>query len=155
MPTDRSAQNHRAEVEELLADYRHSRDRLEETHRELAAVTAEARNSDGTVRVVVGHRGTLREVVLADEVYRELRPAELAAAIVRLTGQAAATAAARAAEILADVLPAGTDPELLLGEVAAPEPEPEPDGRSRPADDITDEDLSQASWLQSGPAKRT
>jgi hypothetical protein len=155
VPTDRSAQDHRAEVEELLADYRHSRDRLEQTHRELAAVTAEATNPDGTVRVVVGHRGVLREVVLADDVYRRLRPAELAATIVRLTGQAAATAAARAAEVLAAVLPSGTDPELLLGEVAAPEPEAEPDQRSRSAYDTSEEDLSQSSWLRSGSVKRT
>lgn len=154
MPTDGTARDHRAEVDELLADYRNSKERLEETHRALTAVSAEARASDGAVRVVVGHQGTLREVVLADDVYRRLRPAELAATIVRLSGQAAATAAARSAEILADVLPPGSDPETLLGEVPKPEPEPRT-ARRTSDDDADDEDYSQTSWLQSGPAKRT
>ncbi|MFC7341448.1 YbaB/EbfC family nucleoid-associated protein [Saccharopolyspora griseoalba] len=153
MPTDRTAQNHRAEVDELLAEYRSSRERLAETHRALEAVTAEARSSDGAVRVVVGHQGVLREVVLAEDVYRRLRPAELAATVVRLTGQAAASAAERAAEILADVLPPGADPETFLGET--PKPGPQPRAAARPAeDDLEDEDFSQTSWLSSGPAER-
>lgn len=154
MPIDRSAQDHQAEVDELLADYRRSQERLDETHRELGAVTAEASSSDSSVRVVVGHQGVLRDVVLSDDVYRRLRPAELAATIVRLTGQAAVAAAERTAAILAAALPAGADPDLLLGPV--PQPEPAPVRRqSRPDDNLEDEDFSQTSWLQSSPTKRT
>lgn len=147
MPTD-----HRAQVDELVAEYRRSRERLAGTRRDLAAVTATASSDDGRVRVVVGPRGALTELALADDVDRRMRPAELAATIVRLSREAARAAAERSATVLAEVLPAGTDPELLLG----PPPEPVPRNETRPADDeVEDEDFSDASWLQQGPTGRT
>lgn len=135
-----------------MADYRRSRERLSDTRRDLAAVSATARSDDGRVQVVVGPQGVLRELVLADDVDRRMRPAELAATIVRLSNEAARAAAERAATVLAEALPAGTDPELLLG---AP-PEPVSRNDSRPVDDnVEDEDFSDASWLQQGPTGRT
>lgn len=135
-----------------MADYRRTRERLSDTRRDLAAVTATASSDDGRVRVVVGPRGALRELVLADDVDRRMRPAELAATIVRLSNEAARAAAERAATVLAEVLPAGTDPELLLG----PPPEPVSRNDSRRVDDnVEEEDFSDASWLQQGPTGRT
>ncbi|MEB3368131.1 YbaB/EbfC family nucleoid-associated protein [Saccharopolyspora mangrovi] len=145
MPTD-----HRTQVDELVAEYRRNRERLAGTRRDLAAVTATASSDDGRVRVVVGPRGELTDLVLADDV--RMRPAELAATIVRLSVEAARAAAERSADVLAEVLPAGTDPELLLG----PPPEAVPRNETRPADDeVEDEDFSDASWLQQGPTGRT
>lgn len=147
MPTD-----HRSQVEELMADYRRSRERLADTRRDLAAVTATASSEDGRVRVVVGPQGALRELEIADDATQRMRPAQLAATIVRLSTEAARAAAERAASVLSDVLPAGTDPELLLG------PPPEPVSRNdsrRIDDDADDEDFSDASWLQQGPTGRT
>ncbi|WP_406688784.1 YbaB/EbfC family nucleoid-associated protein [Saccharopolyspora sp. ID03-671] len=147
MPTD-----HRARAEELLADYRRSRENLDDTRRDLAAVTATAASDDGRVRVVVGPQGALRELVLADDVAQRMRPAELAATVVRLSAEAARTAAQRTAAVLADVLPAGTDPELLLG----PPPEPLPRNETPRRSDVSsgdacdDEDFSDTSWLQRG-----
>ncbi|RRO12766.1 YbaB/EbfC family DNA-binding protein [Saccharopolyspora rhizosphaerae] len=145
------ATDHRSQVEELVADHRRSRERLSGTRRELSAITGTASSDDGRVRVVVGPQGALRELVLADDVERRMRPAELAATIVRLSSEAARTAAERTAAVLADVLPAGTDPANLVG----PLPEPLPRDEPRLVDDAVDEDLSDVDWLQQGPAGRT
>ncbi|MCI2424135.1 YbaB/EbfC family nucleoid-associated protein [Saccharopolyspora sp. K220] len=154
--------DHRAQVDELMADYRRSRERLAETHRDLSTIAETARTTDGSVQVVVGPQGVLREVVLADDVYERQRPAQLAATIVRLTEVAAHAAARRAADVLADVLPAGTDPELLLGRHADGASDSVPRNESRRIDDnvgdsVDDDvdDFSDGSWLRQGPAERT
>ncbi|OZM75321.1 hypothetical protein CFN78_02515 [Amycolatopsis antarctica] len=106
--------DHRAQVDELLADYRRSRDQLAEVHRELGAISASVANADGTVTATVGARGTLTGLTITDEAYQRFRPAELAAEIVRIAGAATVKALAGAGEVLAPALPAGTDPQALL-----------------------------------------
>ncbi|MDA3631167.1 YbaB/EbfC family nucleoid-associated protein [Saccharopolyspora sp. WRP15-2] len=152
MPSD-----HQAQVAELMADYQRSRERLAETHRELAAIAETASSGDGRVQVAVGARGELREVLLANDVCDKLRPAQLAATIAELSAKAAQAAARRAADVLAAVLPADTDPELLLGGHADGESESVLRNESRPIDDdvAEEEDFSEASWLQHSPTKRT
>jgi YbaB/EbfC DNA-binding family protein len=121
---------HRAQVDELLADYRRSREHLASVHRELASVTASASDPDGLLTATVGPRGTLSGLVISDGAYRRYRPAELAEQIVRATGAATVRALAAAGEVLAPALPSGTDPQaLLLGigdlepaEIAPPKP---------------------------------
>ncbi|MGP4015616.1 YbaB/EbfC family nucleoid-associated protein [Saccharopolyspora sp. 5N708] len=155
--------DHRAQVEDLLADYRRSRERLADTHRDLSEIAEVARTGDGSVQVVVGPQGVLREVVLADDVYERHRPAQLAATIVRLTEAAAQIASRRAADVLAEVLPAGTDPELLLGghtdgasdSVLRKESRRIDDNVEGSADDDVDDDFSDGSRFRQGPAKRT
>ncbi|GAA0526621.1 hypothetical protein GCM10011581_12970 [Saccharopolyspora subtropica] len=153
MPTD-----HRAQVEELMADYRRSRERLAETRRDLSSIAESASSRDGSVRVVVGPQGVLRDVVLADNVYDRHHPDRLAEIIVELAEQAAQAAARRAADVLAEVLPTGTDPELLLGGRADGESVPvlrnEPRGMDDNVGDSAD-DFCDGSWLQQSPAKRT
>lgn len=105
---------YRAQVDELLADYHRSRERLTTVHRELAAVSASASSDDGLVTATVGGRGVLTELVIAQEAYERYRPAELAAQIVRVTGEATITAFARTGEVLAPAVPAGTDPQALV-----------------------------------------
>ncbi|CAM05665.1 YbaB/EbfC DNA-binding family protein [Saccharopolyspora erythraea NRRL 2338] len=119
MPTD-----HRAEVAELLADYRRSRERLEATRQELAALTETARSEDGSVEVTVGPQGVLRDLHLSDDVHERYHPARLSALIVRLTTEAAGEVVRRAADALAPIVPEGTDPAVLLGphQPAADEP---------------------------------
>ena len=138
--------DHRAQVDELLADYRRSRDQLASVQRDLARVSGSATSPDGSVTAVVDARGTLTDLELTDGAYR-LRPAQLAQLIVRTTGEAAARAAEGAYRTLSPVLPAGTDPEALLRGTADLRPEeirPEP-VRRRPVDD--DEDFEQRDWL--------
>lgn len=152
MPSD-----HRAEVEDLLADYRRSRERLAATREELSAIT-ETASAEG-VRVTVGPQGALRDLVLADDAYQRHRPDQLAALIVRLTSDAARSAARRAADVLAEVLPEDADPALLLGGHTDSESEAVRRNGSRGVDDnvndSAEEDFSDASWLQQGPAERT
>jgi DNA-binding protein YbaB len=105
---------HQSQVDELLADYRRSRERLADVHRELASATASATDPDGLITATVGPRGTLTGLVIDESAYRRYRPAELAEQIVRATASATVRAFGQAAEVLAPALPAGTDPQALL-----------------------------------------
>ncbi|WP_116051155.1 YbaB/EbfC family nucleoid-associated protein [Amycolatopsis palatopharyngis] len=115
---------HSARVEQLLAEYRDSREQLATVHRELSAVRASARAADGLVTATTGPRGTLTGLVIDEEAYRRYRPRELAEQIVRATAAAAERSLAAAAEVLAPALGEGTDPQALLlgtGDLAAEE----------------------------------
>lgn len=108
------AVDHRARVEELLAGYRRSREQLGSVHRALATVSESVTSDDGLVAVTVSGNGTLTGLAIHEAAYRLLRPADLAALIVRTTAAAAARATRTATKILEPVLPPGTDPEALL-----------------------------------------
>lgn len=141
--------DHRAQVEELLAGYRRSREQLGSVQRTLAALRESATSEDGLVTVTVGPEGRVRELVIVDSAYRKLRPHELAATIVALGEKAAAKVARAAGEVLAPVLPPGTDPAALLrgtADLTAAELKPE-----APDADETFEDLS---WMRAGGGKR-
>lgn len=139
--------DHRAQVDELLADYRRSRDQLASVQRDLAKVTASATSPDGTVTATVGARGTLTDLELTDAAYR-MRPAQLAQVIVRTTQDAAARAAERTYRAMAPVLPAGTDPEALVRGTADLRPDEivPPAPKRRPVVE-DDEDFEQRDWL--------
>lgn len=141
---------HRARVDELLAEYRRSRDHLATVHQQLTAITASASSADGSVTATVGPRGTLTGLSITDEAYRTYRPDELAVQIMRAAAAASASALADASEVIAPALPSGSDPEALLlgtgdlapGELRA-EPPPQPSG-----DDGEDgEDFDSRNWF--------
>ncbi|MGH3760918.1 YbaB/EbfC family nucleoid-associated protein [Actinophytocola sp.] len=141
--------DHRAQVEELLAGYRRSREQLGAVHRKLTTLQQSATSEDGLVTVTVGAHGRLTELVIVDSAYRKLRPHELAAAIVKLTETAAAKVSRAAGETIAPLLPADTDPDALLrgtADLSPAELKPEP-----PDADETFEDLS---WMRAGGGKR-
>jgi DNA-binding protein YbaB len=139
--------DHRAQVEDLLAGYRRSREQLGAVQRSLATVRETVTSDDGQVAVTVSASGTLVDLAIHDDAYRVLRPAELAALIVRTTAEATARATRQAGEVLAPVLPADTDPDALLrgtadlsAEELTPRPEPEP----------PDETFENETYMQSG-----
>ncbi|WP_091674026.1 YbaB/EbfC family nucleoid-associated protein [Amycolatopsis marina] len=105
---------HSARVQQLLADYRDSREQLATAHRELSAVRASATAAGGLVTATTGPKGTLTGLVIADEAYQRYRPAELAEQIVRATAEATVRSLAAAAEVLAPALGEGADPQALL-----------------------------------------
>lgn len=105
---------HHAQVEELLADYRRSKERIASVQRELASVSASASDSDKLVTATVGPRGTLTALEISEEAYRRYRPRELAEQIVRATTAATVRALTAAGEVLAPALPSGADPQALL-----------------------------------------
>lgn len=105
--------DHRAQVDELLADYRRSREQLASVHHRLASVSESATSADGLVTVTVGPGGVLTGLVISAAAYRH-PPAELAALIVATTAVAASQAAKVAGELVAPVLPADSDPAALL-----------------------------------------
>ncbi|WP_317494605.1 YbaB/EbfC family nucleoid-associated protein [Haloechinothrix sp. LS1_15] len=106
--------DHRARVDELLTEYHRSREQLAATHRELATIREATSVAGGLVTATVGPLGTLEELRIAPEAYARLTATELSSQIVRATTEAAARARSRAADVLAGVLPTGTDPHALL-----------------------------------------
>ena len=145
--------DHQAEVDQLMADYRRSREQLANVQRGLASVRESATSHDQLVTATVGARGTLIDLVIDDSAYRRLRPSELAETIVRTTEVAAAAAAAKMHDHLAVVLPKGADPEALLngrGDLTDEEIGIEqPTGRhTRPSRE--DDSFEHRTWLYEG-----
>ncbi|MFD4642106.1 YbaB/EbfC family nucleoid-associated protein [Lentzea sp. NPDC058436] len=110
--------DHRAQVAELLADYRRSREQLVSVQRELAAVSGQASSPDGVVTATVGSGGKLTGLELSELAYRRHRPEQLAELIVRTVAAAAAGAAEETYQALSAVLPTATDPEALVAGTA-------------------------------------
>ncbi|WP_024877803.1 YbaB/EbfC family nucleoid-associated protein [Saccharomonospora piscinae] len=146
---------HRAQVEELLADYRRSRERLAATQQELGAVSGSASSADGLVTATVGARGVLTDLVIDDDAYARYRPAELAAHVVRAAREAAAEASGAAGAVLAEALGPGTDPQTVLrgsadlapGELAARQA---PDDADDPEEIFEDQNwLDDTEWSTS------
>lgn len=139
--------DHRAQVEDLLAGYRRSREQLGEVQRSLATVRETVTSDDGLVAVTVSASGTLVGLAIHDDAYRVLRPADLAGLIVGTTAEATARATRQAGEVLAPVLPTDTDPDALLrgtADLSAAELTPAPEPES-PDDSFEDQ-----TWMQSG-----
>lgn len=139
--------DHRAQVEDLLAGYRRSREQLGAVQRSLATVRETVTSDDGQVAVTVSASGTLVELSINDDAYRVLRPADLAALIVRTTAEATARVTRQASDVLAPVLPADTDPAALLrgsADLSAAEMTPVP------APETPDDTFEDKSWMQSG-----
>ncbi|MFL6145776.1 MAG: YbaB/EbfC family nucleoid-associated protein [Labedaea sp.] len=110
--------DHQAQVDELLADYRRGRDQLASVHQALARVRESASSPDALVTATVGAGGTLIGLSIDEAAYREHSPQRLAALIVETTSAAAAKAVRVSTELVAPVLPAGSDPAALLGGTA-------------------------------------
>lgn len=142
--------DHRAQVDELLADYRRSREQLASVHQALSAVSGSAGSPDGAVTATVGPQGALTGLVIAEAAYRAYRPAELADLIVRTATAAAAAAARTATQVVASVVPPGADPEALLrgtADLTAPEIQPV-------ANVPVDESFEDRTWMERGGLPR-
>lgn len=140
--------DHRAQVEDLLAGYRRSREQLGAVQRSLASVRETVTSDDGHVAVTVSASGTLLGLVIDEDAYRALRPADLAALIVSTTAEATARVTRQAGEVLAPVLPTDTDPAALLrgtADLSAAELTPLVPDTDGPEDTFEDK-----SWMQSG-----
>jgi DNA-binding protein YbaB len=139
--------DHRAQVEDLLAGYRRSREQLGAVQRSLATVRETVTSDDGQVSVTVSASGTLVALAINEDAYRVLRPRDLAALIVRTTAEATARVTRQASEVLAPVLPADTDPAALLrGTADLSDDELTP----KPAPESPDETFENETWMQSG-----
>jgi DNA-binding protein YbaB len=141
--------DHRAQVEDLIAGYRRSREQLGAVQRRLATVSETVTSEDGLVTVTVSASGTLAELEIAEHAYRALRPNQLAATIIRATAEATAKATRVAGAVLAPVLPSDTDPDALLRGTAdlsaaelMPPPLVEPD-----------ETFEEKTWMRSGSTR--
>lgn len=150
--------DHREEVEQLLAEYRRSREQLAGVQQRITTISESASSDDGLITATVGGRGVLTDLTIADGAYERYRPRELAAQIVRLTGEATAKAFTGASEVLAPALPQGTDPQaLLLGtaDLGADEITPAEQPRPRVADIDDEESFEDSNWLDDAEWQRS
>lgn len=153
--------DHQTEAEQLLADYRRSREQLAAVHRALATLSVSERSQDGAVTVTVGAQGTLTGLQIHDETYRYYRPQRLAETILRLAQEAAGQASMQAARLIEPVLPPGVDPAALLAGTAdlradeiAPDDVPFPPRSSpvlRPRGRRYGDDEGLDRWMRSAP----
>jgi DNA-binding protein YbaB len=141
------ASEHQAQVDELLADYRRSRDRLADMQRSLAAVSETVTSPDGLVTATVGAGGSLTKLVIADAAYVRISPTDLGKLIVTTTASAAAKASETANRTVSPLLPVQADPGAVLAGTADLAPAELAPPRARRADDDSFEDMS---WMQ-GP----
>lgn len=150
------------QVDELLADYRRSREQLASVHQELSAIRESAMSADRAVTATVGPQGTLVDLAMTEDAFQRHTPAALAKLVVRTTTAAADRAAERAQQALAPVLGSDTDPAAVLGgradlteaEIAPPEPEPAPAARSPRREHDEDDGFENRSWLQADSTGR-
>nr|WP_232328454.1 YbaB/EbfC family nucleoid-associated protein [Kibdelosporangium sp. MJ126-NF4] len=139
------ASDHRAQVEELLADYRRSREQLVSMQQTLAAISESVTSPDGTVVATVGGRGMLADLTFSDDAYLRHRPSDLAKLVLRTVAAAVSKASETANRTVSPLLPAQTDPgALLAGTADLTEAELAPPRPKHAADDDSFEDVS---WL--------
>lgn len=137
----------RADAEQLLADYRRSREQLAAVHRSLARLSVSESSQDGAITVTVGAQGTLTDLSIHDEAYRHYGPRRLADTIVRLTTAAAQRAVEQSARLMEPVLPPGVDAAALLAGTADLRPE-EIAEIEPPVQRRDDDDISARTWMQ-------
>jgi DNA-binding protein YbaB len=136
------ASDHRAQVEELLADYRRSREQLASMQRTLTAISESVTSPDGTVVATVGAQGTLTDLVIADQAYVRYRPSDLAKLIVKTVASATAKASETANRTVSPLLPVQTDPDALLAGRADLTP-----AEIAPPKRVDDDSFEDVSWL--------
>lgn len=141
--------DHRARVDDLLAEYRRSREHLATVHQRLGEISATASNADTSITVTVGPRGSVTGLSISDDAFRRYRPSELAEEIVRLAASASERALVDASNVLAPALPAGTDPQaLLLGTADLRPAELAPVPAEMESEE--DEDFESTNWVTEG-----
>jgi DNA-binding protein YbaB len=145
------ASDHQAQVDELLAEYRRSREQLAGMQRSLAAISESVTSPDGLVKATVGAHGTLTDLVIADAAYVRLSPSDLAKVVVRTAAAAATKASETANRTVSPLLPVHTDPAALLAGRADLTPAELAPAQPRRPDDESFEDLS---WMD-GPGRQS
>lgn len=155
--------SHSEQVEELLADYRRTREQLADVHRALLAIKESVTNPDGLVTATVGPQGNLIGLVIADAAYQRYRAADLAQEVVKTVTAASGKAAARANDTLRPVLPPDSDPAALLAGhadlqpaelVAQPPPTPPRPMRPQRDDEDTFEERTWMNTVNQGGGRR-
>jgi DNA-binding protein YbaB len=137
------ASDHQAQVDELLADYRRSREQLAGMQQSLSAIRETATSSDGLVKATVGSGGALLDLTIADAAYVRVSPADLAKSIVRTVASASAKASETANRTVSPLLPVQTDPAALLaGRADLTDAELAPPSRR-----VDDESYEELSWM--------
>jgi DNA-binding protein YbaB len=149
------ASDHQAQVDDLLADYRRSREQLAGMQKSLAAISETVTSSDGLVKATVGAHGTLTELVIADAAYVRVSPSDLGKLIVRTVAAATTKASDTANRTVSPLLPVQTDPAALLaGRADLTDAELAPPPPVRRRDGEIDESYEDLSWMD-GPRRQS
>lgn len=96
----------RARFEQLAGEYERMDAKLSEARRQMQELRGTASSADNGIKVTVGPRGGLVDLVVDPRTYRKLSPSELTAQVLELSAQAAEDAMARAEAIMRPLLPA-------------------------------------------------
>ncbi|MET8759556.1 YbaB/EbfC family nucleoid-associated protein [Lentzea sp. NPDC004782] len=97
----------KAEYQRQFAELRKTQDRLKELS---CTVTAPRQ----VVSVTVGHGGVIKDVKFHGNAYKRMAPAELAAVVLKVVGDAQRQIVEEAADVIAPTLPPGVDARGLL-----------------------------------------
>jgi hypothetical protein len=100
-------------VAKLFAEYERERSSLGELQERMRALRASATSPRREVTVTVGQSGVLTDLRFPTGAYKRMPPAELRAVILRTFLEAKDSVQAKAAEILAPIVPEGIDPAKL------------------------------------------
>lgn len=140
----------RARLEHLITEYDRMRGNLATLRQRLAEARGDAKSEDGAVRVTVGPQGELRALEITPRAYRHLSPSELAAEIMRLTGNATESVREQMHEVMAPFLPAG----VSYADVAAGNVDPATLTPSRPLTSEAMDDWLSALGQRAGSVQR-
>jgi hypothetical protein len=107
-----------AMLDEAMATVRQRHAALTRLRADLTEVSSTATAPRRVVSLTLGARGEITALRFPTNAYKSMAPAELADVIMKTAGEARALAMARAAELLAPLLPSGLSAEAVLNGTA-------------------------------------
>lgn len=103
------------EMTAALADLREQQSRIAEALARLNSAETTVTSEDRLIQATVDGRGRLTGLKFSGRRWRDLAPHELAARLVEVVDRAQDKAATQTASLMSGLVPAGLDPERLVG----------------------------------------
>ncbi|MDT4993463.1 MAG: hypothetical protein QOH97_3355 [Actinoplanes sp.] len=101
-------------VEQLMQDYQSHRGKMADMLQQMQEINATATSPRREVTITVSQHGGMSDIKFTGTAYRRLAPNELSKLILDTLNEAKDAAAARAAEVLAPMLPSSLNARDLL-----------------------------------------
>jgi DNA-binding protein YbaB len=101
-------------VEQLFQDYQSHRSKMADMIQQMQEINATATSPRREVTITVSHNGGISDIKFTGTAYRRLTPSDLSKLILDTLNEAKEAAAAKAAEVLAPMLPPAVNARDLL-----------------------------------------
>jgi DNA-binding protein YbaB len=101
-------------VEQLFQDYQSHRSKMADMIQQMQEINATATSPRREVTITVSHNGGISDIKFTGTAYRRLTPTDLSKLILDTLNEAKEAAAAKAAEVLAPMLPPAVNARDLL-----------------------------------------